>query len=85
MMELVESQPDEKEMGEIDAVRVAGNVFEDLAEQGNGDFAELRKQKTEGQATPPRARGGVVAQIAQRDESEGDWPKRRRQTQAIKR
>lgn len=60
-MEQVESQPDKNEMGEIDAVRVAGDVFEDLAQNGSGDFTELRKQKTEGQAAPPRARGGVVA------------------------
>ena len=38
-MELVESQPDEKEMSEIDAVRVPGNIFEDLPEHGSGDFA----------------------------------------------
>lgn len=53
VMELVESQPDEKEMSEIDAVRVPGNMFEDPLEHGSGDFAELRKQETEGQATPP--------------------------------
>ncbi len=84
-MEQVESQPNKNEMGEIDAVRVASNMFKDLAEDGSGDFAELRKQKTESEATPPRARGGIVAQIEQSDESEGDGPERRRQIQARKR
>jgi len=69
---LVESQPDEKEMSEIDAVRVPGNVFEDLPEHRSGDFAELREQKTEGQATPPRASKGIVAQMEQSDESQSD-------------
>ena len=64
-MELVESQPDEKEMSEIDAARVPGNIFEDPPEHGSGDFTELRKQETEGQATPPRASKGIVAQIEQ--------------------
>jgi Icc-related predicted phosphoesterase len=43
-MELLESQADEKEMSEIDAVRIAGDVFKDIVEHGGGDFAELRKQ-----------------------------------------
>ena len=85
VVELVESQPEEKEMSEIDAVRVPSNIFEDLAEQGSGDFAELRKQQTKSEATPPRAGNGVVAQIGQRDQSEGDRPERRRQIKARKR
>jgi hypothetical protein len=52
-MELVESQPDEKEMSEIDAVRIAGDVSKDISEHGSGDFAELRKQETESKASPP--------------------------------
>ena len=51
-MQLLESQPNEKEMSEIDAVRIAGDVFKDLAEHGSGDFAELR-QETESKASPP--------------------------------
>jgi len=74
---LVESQPAEKEMSEIDAVRVPGNIFEDLAEHGSGGFAELREQKTKGQATPPRASKGLVAQIEHSDESESHGPERR--------
>ncbi len=34
VMELVESQPDEKEMSEIDAARVPGNIFEDRRNTG---------------------------------------------------
>jgi len=52
-MELLESQPDEKEMREIDAARIAGDVFKDLAEHGSGDFAELRKPEAESKASPP--------------------------------
>ena len=51
--ESVECQPEEKEMSEIDAVRVPGNIFEDLPQPGSGDFAELRKQETESKASPP--------------------------------
>jgi len=80
VMELVESQPDEKEMSEIDTVRVPSNIFEDLPEHGSGDFAELRKQETEA-----RASKGVVAQIEQSDESESDGPERRGQIEARKR
>ncbi len=85
VLELVERQPDEKEMREIDAVRVPGNIFKDLAEQGSGNFAELRKQETESEATPPGAGDGVVAQIEASDESESDGPECRGQIKARKR
>jgi len=84
LMEFVESQPDEKEVREIDAVRVAGNVFEDFAEERSGDFAELGKQQTKSEAAPPRAGDGVVAQVEQSDESQRDGPKRRGQIEARK-
>jgi hypothetical protein len=58
VMELVESQPDEKEMSEIDAVRVPGNIFEDLPKHGGGDFAELRKQEARGPGNSTKSEQG---------------------------